>query len=471
MLPNKINDTLFSPHFEKYIEKAPLFCKTDAIKLQDFIKKYIKKGDDKQTLFKIEEGKIKPSKSLQDSLSAMLLGNQREFTLIDEQEIAYQKILAYSKMAQKDNKKRVIIVEGGPGTGKTVVAINLLVALTNLDQVVAYVTKNSAPRNVFQERLKQGAMKKRDISALFKNSGAFIEASKNEFGTLLVDEAHRLNEISQIGPMRKGKDQIREIINGSLCSVFFIDEAQKVTAQDYGSIKNIEKWAKRLNAEVYYEELISQFRCNGSDGYLAWIDNTLGIRTTENEDLNDIDYDFRVFDSPNELYAEISKKNEEDGKARLLAGYCWNWISKKNKTLNDIVIGDFAMQWNLADDSTYAITPNSIEQIGCIHTSQGLEFSYVGVIIGDDLRFENGKVITDYTKRAKTDTSLNTLKGKANKKDVNAIIEIDKIIRNTYRTLMTRGMKGCYVYCTDKSLAEHLKNSVKNDKTGDIDRN
>lgn len=164
--------------------------------------------------------------------------------------------------------------------------------------------------------------------------------------------------------------------------------------------------------------------------------------------------------APSELYEKIVERNKEDGKARLLAGYCWNWISKNDKSLNDIVIGDFAMQWNLADDSTYAITENSIEQIGCIHTSQGLEFSYVGVIIGDDLRYENGEVITDFNERAKTDKSLHGLLGKARKKDSYSLAEIDKIIRNTYRTLMTRGMKGCYVYCTDKNLAEHLKNSL-----------
>ncbi len=458
--PKKINDPLFYPHFDKYIEEAPLFCRNDAEKLQRFIKQYIKKGDNKQTLFYIEDGKIRPSKSLQDSLTAMLMGNRREFVLIDEQEIAFQKILSFANLAKKDDKKRVVIVKGGPGTGKTVVAINLLVSLINSDQVVAYVTKNSAPRNVFQERLKQGTMKRRDISALFKNSGAFINSLKDDFDTLLVDEAHRLNEVSQIGPMRKGINQIREIINGSRCSVFFIDEAQKVTALDYGTVDNIKKWAKKLNAEIYEEELVSQFRCNGSDGYLAWIDNTLGIRETENEDLDGIDYDFRVFDSPSELYEEIVEKNKEDGKARLLAGYCWNWISKNDKTLNDIVIGDFAMQWNLADDSTYAITENSVEQIGCIHTSQGLEFSYVGVIIGDDLRYENGEVITDFNERAKTDTSLHGLLGPARKKDTYSLAEIDKIIRNTYRTLMTRGMKGCYVYCTDKNLAEHLKNSL-----------
>jgi len=457
------NDPLFLPHFNKYIEEAPVFCKGDAAKLRTFIKRFIKKGNGLQTLFYIEKGEIRPSKSLQDCLLSMLIHNKHEFTLIDEQEVVFQKVLHTAKQCMKDSKKRVYIVKGGPGTGKTVVAINLLVQLINAGQVATYVTKNSAPRYVFESKLKQGAMKKRDISYLFKNSGFFIESSVNEFGTILVDEAHRLNQRTQLGPTVKGEDQIKEIINAALCSVFFIDEAQRVTAKDYGSIETIKNWAVKLGAKVLEDALVSQFRCNGSDGYLAWLDNTLGIRETANYTLDDIAYDFQVFDDPLELKRIITEKNDLDGKARLLAGYCWEWDSKKpGGPETDITIDGFSMKWNLSGDKTFAISEGSIDQVGCIHTSQGLEFSYVGVIIGDDLRFEDGKVVTDFYKRAKSDKSLHGLLGPAKKNDLEAQKAIDQIIRNTYRTLMTRGMKGCYVYCTDKALGEHLKESITN---------
>ncbi len=457
----EVDDPLFLPHFNSFIKEAPVFCKGDAVKLQSFIKKYIKKGDAKQTLVYIENGTIRPSKSLQDCLVGMLEHNTREFTLIDEQEIVYQKVLHTAKMSMLDAQKRVCIIKGGPGTGKTVVAINLLVNLIKSGQVATYVTKNSAPRYVFEAKLAQGSMKKRNISNLFKNSGAFIDSDKNVFGTILVDEAHRLNKKTQHGPAVKGEDQIKEIINAAQCSVFFIDEAQKVTAKDYGSIENIRKWAMAFGAQIIEDELLSQFRCNGSDGYLAWLDNTLGIRETANTTLDDIDYDFQIFDDVLQLKHIITEKNAIDGKARLLAGYCWQWDTKKIGGAEvDIEIGDFAMKWNLSGDKTFAISEGSIDQVGCIHTSQGLEFSYVGIIIGDDLRFENGKVITDFYKRAKSDKSLHGLLGPAKKKNSKAIKEIDQIIRNTYRTLMTRGMKGCYVYCTDKNLALHLKNSM-----------
>lgn len=459
----KNDDPLFLAHFRQYIDEAPVFCKGDALKLRSFIKRFIKRGNGLETLFYIENGKIRPSKSLQDCLLSMLVNNRQEFTLIDEQEIVFQKVLHTAKQCKKDNKKRVCIVKGGPGTGKTVVAINLLVQLINAGQVATYVTKNSAPRYVFEAKLKQGSMKKRDISYLFKNSGFFIESSANEFGTTLVDEAHRLNQRTQLGPTVKGEDQIKEIINASLCSVFFIDEAQKVTAKDYGSIETIKDWAVKLGAEVVEDELVSQFRCNGSDGYLAWLDNTLGIRETSNLTLDDIAYDFKVFDDPLELRKLITDKNSLDGKARLLAGYCWEWNSKKaGGAETDITIGDLSMKWNLSGDKTFAISEGAIDQIGCIHTSQGLEFSYVGVIIGDDLRFEGGRVVTDFYKRAKSDKSLHGLLGPAKRHDIDAQKSIDQIIRNTYRTLMTRGMKGCYVYCTDKALGEYLKESISN---------
>lgn len=281
--------------------------------------------------------------------------------------------------------------------------------------------------------------------------------------TVLVDEAHRLNEKSGMF-QNMGENQIKEIIHAARCSVFFIDENQRVTLNDIGSVAEIEKWAKFEGAEITHMELVSQFRCNGSDGYLAWLDNTLEIRETANWNMNDIDYDIQIMDSPQEVRNIIIERNKtSDNRARILAGYCWNWIKegKNDSSVYDIQIGDFEMSWNLKNTTTFAIDETSVNEAGCIHTSQGLEFDYVGVIIGDDLRYENGKVITDFTKRARTDQSLKGIKTlfKENPEKAKAIS--DEIIKNTYRTLMTRGMKGCYVYCTDERLAEYLRKCLK----------
>ncbi len=455
----KVDDPICSSQYQDYIKEAPMFGKHDFNKLRLFIKRYIVEGDDRETLYKIENGKIRPSKRLQDSLSKMLQGN-KEFNMIDEQKVIYEDAISMAIDTLSKNEKNVLIVSGGPGTGKSVLAINLLVELTKRNMTCFYVTKNAAPRAVFRDKLK-GSFTMSYINNLFQGSGQFTEAESNEINCLIVDEAHRLNEKSGLFA-NMGENQVKEIINASNFSVFFIDENQKVTLKDIGSVDIIKKYALELGAGIKEVELESQFRCNGSDGYLAWLDNILEIRKTANYDIDDFDYDFRVIDNPNELRRLIEEKNKENNKSRLVAGYCWNWISEgKNKTdVHDIVIPEynFEMSWNLGNSQTWAIDQNSINEIGCIHTCQGLEFDYVGVIIGDDLRYENGQIVTDYTKRAKTDQSL---KGINRMNPITAKRVADTLIKNTYRTLMTRGVKGCYVYCTNKELQEYMRGAIK----------
>jgi DUF2075 family protein len=452
------DDPLFDNIYSEYLEMAPAFTKHDALKLREFIKRYIKFGDKGETIFKIDGGRLRPSKSLQDSLSSMLRGNP-EFVMIDEQKVAYEAV-AKAIGDVNGRKKQTIIIEGGPGTGKSVLAINLLVNSTAKELVCSYVTKNSAPRNVYAEKLK-GTMKNNRIKALFKSSGSFTDTPSDIFDVLLVDEAHRLNEKSGMFS-NLGENQVKEIINASKVSVFFIDEHQRVIVKDIGTKGEIRKWAKALSSEIIEKDLPSQFRCNGSDGYLAWLDDILYNGGTANFDSADNpDYDFRVFDDPCELRKVIEEKNKINNKSRLVAGYCWNWISegKNDPNVFDITIPgtDFKMSWNLGNSSTWAIDEDSVEEAGCIHTCQGLEFDYIGVIIGDDLFYKDGLVCTDRKKRAKTDQSLKGLTKKY--PDTEKAEEVaDEIIRNTYRTLMSRGLKGCYVYCTDKDMNMYLLN-------------
>lgn len=450
--------TLLSDVYKEYLDKAPAFVKGDVEKLREFINKYIQYGDDRETLYMIDNGKIRPSKSLQDSLSNMLKGN-REFIMIDDQKIVYETALSMARKSYKDGKKRVLIVKGGPGTGKSVLAINLLVNLTNENMVCQYVTKNAAPRNVYASKL-SGDLKKTRINNLFKGSGCFVESAENEFDVLLVDESHRLNAKSGMFK-NQGENQIKEIIHAGKFSIFFIDESQRIDIYDIGSVDEIQKYIRQVGAEYEILELESQFRCNGSDGYIAWIDDVLQIRETANKNGFDLDYDIQIFDNPTEMKEKIFEINKKNNKARLLAGYCWEWIKEgKNKSdVYDITIPEynFAMSWNLGNSSTWAIDPKSVNEIGCIHTSQGLEFDYVGVIIGEDLRYKDGKIIADFTKRAKTDNSLKGIKKMYSEDPEKALKLADEIIRNTYRTLLTRGQKGCYIYCTNKKLSDYLK--------------
>ena len=460
---NNLTDEIY----KRYYDLAPLYGKRDALKLRNFIKKYIKTGDTTNILYRIDNGKIRPSKKLQDALLDMLQGNE-EFFMIDEQKVAYEKAIEMASKSQNDDKKRVLIVEGGPGTGKSVVAINLLVDLLNDDLNALYVTKNSAPRNVFFEKLRGSNYSQNYLKTLFKGSGSFTQSNENDFDVLIVDEAHRLNKKSGLfGNL--GENQIKEIINAAKFSIFFIDKHQKVTLKDYGSISEIEKYARLFKAEPNKIKLESQFRCNGSDGYLSWLTDVLEIEETANYDGFDFDFDFRVIDDATELKELIFEKNKEKNNARLLAGYCWNWIKegKNNTDVHDIVIDDFSMSWNLGNSDTWAIDDDSVNEVGFIHTSQGLECDYVGVIIGNDMKYDGEHIITDFNCRARTDQSLKGIKTLNKRFPKQAQRVADEIIKNTYRTLMTRGMKGCYIYCEDMRLQVYFKEKFYKNKLKD----
>ena len=451
------NNDVLDPMYQYYTDQAPVFVRQDASKLATFIKHFINKSN-KEVLYYLDNGRIRPSKALQDTIASTFKGN-KEFFLIDDQKVIYEEILEAIRNRQKD-QKTVFIVKGGPGTGKSVIAINLVGQIIRDGYNACYVSKNSAPRNVYSKLLRDGKYRQAQIDNLFKSSGSFIGMAKDTYDVILVDEAHRLTQKSGLFK-NKGEDQTKELIEASMCTVFFVDDDQQVTLEDSGNSDHLIDVAKTLGAHLEQRELKYQFRCNGSDDYLMLIRYLLGYESNY-PDIRYMDYDLRIFDTPQEVFDLIEAKNKINNKARVVAGYCWKWISdgKDNSDVHDIVIGDFAKSWNLGSSQTWAIDPDSINEIGCIHTCQGLEFDYVGVIIGPDLRYEDGRIITDWTKRASSDKSVHGLK-KLIKEDPNKGNELaEKIVRNTYRTLMTRGQKGCYIYCCDKPLADFMKRVI-----------
>lgn len=447
-----INDSRYSEH----TERAPVYISSDAKKLSDFLRRNIRYGDSDNIMYRIEHGVIKPSKGLAEALASMLRGN-REFILLDEQKLVYETALELAERG-RENPKQTFIVKGGPGTGKSVVAINLIVEATNREMLTQFVSKNAAPREVFKARL-TGTMRKTHIDNLFRGSGGYTDTENNFFDLLVVDEAHRLNEKSGLyGNL--GENQIKELITSARTSIFFIDEDQRVTLSDIGTVEEIRYFAKQLGSEITVLELSSQFRCNGSDGYLAWVDHVLQVRETANTTLDGIDYDFRVFDDPNELRNVIEQRNRRANKARLVAGYCWDWKSKKDPGSFDIELPehDFRARWNLdKHGAKWLIAQDSISEIGCIHTCQGLELDYVGVIIGDDFVIRDGVAVTNAGARSKSDRSVRGYKKRLKEDRESALADADMIIKNTYRTLMTRGMKGCYVYSADAETREHFR--------------
>lgn len=456
------DDKIDNEFYWEYIKQAPIFLQSDKKKLQEFIKKYVKYWDKKDIIYNIENWKIRPSKALADSLIWMVEWN-KEFTLIDEQKAVYEEAKKLAKTAINWNKN-VLIVKWGPGTWKSVVAINLLADLNKKWIVSQYVSKNASVRNVFVEKLTK-KYKKTAIRNLFLWASSFVDSKNNEIWCLIVDEAHRLS--------LKGwlfgniwENQIKEIINAARCSIFFIDENQTVTLKDIWTIDEIKKWAKYFWANIVEMELASQFRCWWSDGYLAWLDNTLWIRETANISLSDINYDFQVFDSPTKMREAITEKNKINNKSRVVAWYCRYWATqhKNSPDYYDIQIDDypkkFQMSWNLWNTQTYAIDETSVNEAWCIHTVQWLEFDYVWVIIWPDFKVKNWIIETFPDNRAKSDKSLLWWKSSCpNRREKRE--KAHKIIKNTYRVLMSRGMKWCYLYCTDPETREYFREMAK----------
>lgn len=444
-----LNDDIY----KIWYDEAPFFIKKQTEELRKFIKKYIcRKSTDGELLYKIDNGRIKPSKALQDCLVSLMKGN-KEFMLLDEQATVYDMCVKTMNQCLLDRKKRTIVIQGGPGTGKSVLAINLLKEFINNKLNASYVTKNSAPREAYLKLLTKSDLKKEvNIKQLFRSPFGLSNSPSNFYDCLIVDEAHRL--VKQMYRDFNGKNQVMECINASLFTIFMIDENQKITTKDIGSIEEIKYWANYLESRVILKKetvLHSQFRCNGSDLYIQLLNNILKVGEPVDINLSELNFDIQIFNDPNLLRNELRKKNDNN-KARMVAGYCYDWNVKNKRGEYDIYLeNNFKAKWNLEDDKTWAISPNSFEEVGCIHTAQGLEFDYVGVFIGKDLRYDEttNRIITDKNKISKDDRTS----GIKSTDDITA----EQLIKNTYKTLLTRGQKGCFIYCEDKPLERYIK--------------
>ena len=447
--------SLSNPIYKEWFEVAPFFIKNEVAIFSDFVKKYITKKSSKgDLLYLIDHGRLRPTKALQDSLASMVKGN-KEFMLLDEQAVCFDMCLKTMNQCLKDRKKRTIIIQGGPGTGKSVLAVNLLMEYITQSLNASYVTKNSAPREAFLQLLTKSDVKKLvNIKQLFRSPFGLSNCDKNGYDCLIVDEAHRL--VKKMYGDWSGENQVKECINASLLSIFLLDEDQAVTTKDIGSINEVQYWCKELGSRLIITDetkLVSQFRCNGSDAYIQFIDNLLQrLPETVHVDLSELNFDFKVFDNPNEMREALRDKNQINNKSRMVAGYCYDWNVKHRRGNWDIMLGDnFKAKWNLENDKVWAINPSSFEEVGCIHTAQGLEFDYVGVFIGKDLIYNpiTGRIESNKEAISKDDKSSGIRSAKPEK--------AHQLILNTYKTLLTRGQKGCYVYCEDAELRKYIK--------------
>lgn len=457
------DDAIFDSKFQQVISENPVFTANDVDKLKDYLQRNLSRGNGLEVLKKIEQSKYRASKKLMDHVGNVIKGNSG-YILLDEQKIVFDRVFAEATRSFHDKQKSVVIVKGGPGTGKSVIAINLMADLLLKGYNSHYATGSRA----FTETLRDVIGRRGSVQ--FKYFNSYMQAENNEVDVLICDEAHRIRKTSnnRFTPASKKSDmaQIDEIIRAAKVSVFFIDDRQVVRPDEIGSVDYIKESASAHKCKIIeFEELETQFRCNGSDGFVNWINNTLGIKRTANAiwNQNEETFDFRIFDSPESLEQAIIEKNNQGYKARLTAGFCWNWSEAKNDgtLVNDVVIGDFSRPWNakpeakkLAADipkaTLWAHDPNGLNQVGCIYTAQGFEFDYVGVIFGEDLIYDLEKQGWFGNRSKSADNTV--------KRSKENFIDL---VKNTYRVLTTRGMKGCYVYFMDKSTELYFKSRIE----------
>ncbi len=441
--------------YKEWYTSAPFFIMDEVPQFKEFVKRFVtKKSSQGDLLYLIEHGRIRPTKSLQDTFATMVRGTPA-FDLLDEQAVCFDMCVRTMLQCLKDQKKRTILIQGGPGTGKSVLAVNILMHFITCSCNAAYVTKNSAPRQAFLSILSHNKAENiAEISQLFRSPFGLSQTPKNSYDCLIVDEAHRL--VKKMYGDWTGENQVKECINSSLLSIFMLDEDQAVTTKDIGSVGEIEKWCKELGSTIIMREetrLTSQFRCNGSDAYIQFVDYLLqrGEETLP-VSLAELNYDFQLFDDACQMREALREKNAINNKARMVAGYCYDWDVKNHRRDIDIELpGGFEAKWNLANDKIWAINPRSFEEVGCIHTAQGLEFDYVGVLIGKDLSYNptTGRIVTNRLAISKDDKSSG-IRGASDS-------DARRLILNTYKTLLTRGQKGCYVYCEDAPLRDHIR--------------
>jgi uncharacterized protein len=457
-------DVLFSPKFKAVTEDCPVFTADDVNGLSDYLVPRLDRGEGIEVLRRVEASKYRPSKKLMDHVGNVIKGDP-EFILLDEQLVVYDKIFSFARRGFHDKQKVVVIVEGGPGTGKSVIAINLMADLSLQGYNAHYATGSKAFTETLWKRVGSRA------AAQFKYFNSYADVQDNGIDVLIADESHRIRMTSynRFTPRIKRKDvpQIEELISAAKVSVFFIDNKQVVRPAEIGSIEYIKDYAANRNCKVFEYKLDVQFRCAGSESFVSWVENTLGISRTADViwEPSKEDFEFKIMGSPEELEAAIRQKVKEGNTGRLVAGFCWKWSDPKpDGTLeDDVVVGSLRRPWNAKQDvrrlardiptaSLWATDPNGLEQVGCVYTAQGFEFDYAGVIFGPDLRYNfdsqswEGHPADSYdrsVKRAGTDFT--------------------RLVKNTYRVLFSPAMKGCYVYFMDKDTERFFESRIEND--------
>lgn len=436
--------------------RTRLFTRSRRAALLDYLRSTFAGEPGAEAADRLENARIGPSKQLL-AHAADELRNRDQFVLLDEQRTAFELVLHLVKKSWSADSKEVVVVSGGPGSGKSVIAIALLARLAEEGYQVLHATGSKSFTETMRKHVARGSTR---LKGMFKYFNSFMKAGRNLLDVLICDEAHRIRETSANRFTKKadrtGRLQVDELVSAARVPVFLLDEHQVVRPGEIGRVSDIEAYAKLKGFKVHHIDLADQYRCGGSLLYERWVLRLLGLEgdgpvAWEGDDR----FEVATAGSPWDLETRLAARLGEGYSARMAAGYCWKWSDPEGEDLvPDVAIGDWSRPWNVKSDrsvgdappsSLWATREGGFGQVGCVYTAQGFEYDYSGVIIGPDLLYRDGRLVTD--RSASKDPALQRQTTDE---------EADRLIRNTYKVLLTRGLRGTLFYSTDPETQRFL---------------
>lgn len=437
--------------FLKDLAEFPLFTADDRPDLQGFLAERVGHGSGDELLNAYLDAPLRPSKKLLEHVALEIEGHPM-FHLLDEQMVAFELVKHAVDTVTRTGEKSVVIITGGPGTGKSVIAARVVGEMAKRGQRVIHATGSKS----FTETLRRTVGRR--AAPLFLYFNSFKTADADEIDVLVCDEAHRIRATSNDRFTRKSErsdlPQVDELIQVAKVPVFLLDQNQVVRPQEIGTVEAIKDSARRNGVEVTQVDLNGQFRCMGSESYVQWVERLLeimpgGPTPWESDDK----FELLVADSASLLEQWIRKKHGQRYTARMAAGFCWPWSDPDpdGRLVDDVRIGSWVRPWNARPGkkvkdapaaSYWATDQRGVDQVGCIYTAQGFEYDFGGVILGPDFVWRSGEWV------AQSAEHKDSVTRKARNFDV--------LVRNIYKVLLTRSLKGCAVLSTDPETQDLL---------------
>ena len=392
------------------------------------------------------------------------LAAREQFVLLDEQAVAFDLVLHAVEEARASDRKTAVIITGGPGSGKSVIALSLMGALAARGRTVVHATGSRA----FTQTLRDvSGFRKNRATTVFKYFNSFMDAERNGLDVLILDEAHRIRETSANrytrAELRTGRAQVDELLATARVPVFLLDQHQVVRPGEMGTAQGIAEHARAAGLQVHEVSLDAQFRCGGSEAYVDWAQRLLGLTGDGPVPWgSDERFSLDVVETPAELESRLAAYRDEGYGARMTAGFCWSWsVPTANGSLvPDIEIGSWSRPWNLKGDrglpdappaSLWASRPDGFGQVGCVYTAQGFEYDWNGVIIGPDLVWRHDRWIS--RRKFSKDPEFRSASTVSD-------AQFDRLVRHVYKVLLTRGMVGTLLYSTDEKTRELLRSLI-----------